>query len=100
MLKTLDQEIPGSNPAGGGIQLMTVRRFIAESFIISRLSSRYDINVERNIKHQAIIICFLGKKNKKNISNCHPLKYYPGPSCSKLTMSLLISLRFVKTYIE
>ena len=35
VLKTLDQEIPGSNPAGGGIQLMTVWRFIAEPFIIT-----------------------------------------------------------------
>ena len=30
-LLTLDPGVPGSNPAGGGIHLMTVRCFIAQS---------------------------------------------------------------------
>ena len=53
MLPTLDHEVQGSNLVGGGIQLMTVQCFIAQS-----LSSRYDLNnVERDVKNQIIIRC-------------------------------------------
>ena len=46
---TVDYEVPGSNPAGGRTQLMTARRFLAQTI----LSSRYDLNyVERDVKHQ------------------------------------------------
>ena len=34
---TSDQEVPGSKPARGGIQLMTVRRFIAQSLSLTLL---------------------------------------------------------------
>ena len=32
---TSDHEVPGSNPTRGGIQPMTVRRLIAQSFSLS-----------------------------------------------------------------
>ena len=49
-----DPEVSGLNPAGGGIQLMTVRHFIAHPFIFIILpSSQYHLkNVKMDIKHQ------------------------------------------------
>ena len=49
-LPASDLEVPGSNHAGGGFQLMTVRRFISQSLSSSSFpSSRYDLNnVERD----------------------------------------------------
>ena len=48
-----DFEVPGSNPAGGRLQLMTVWCLIAQSFSLSPVRSRYDINrVKRKVKHQ------------------------------------------------
>ena len=47
-----------SNSTRGGVQLMTLRRFFAQSFSISsfcRLDMTYK-NVERDVKHQIIII--------------------------------------------
>ena len=35
VLQTLDCKVPGSNPAGGRIQLITERRFIAQSLSLS-----------------------------------------------------------------
>ena len=37
-----DHEVPGSNPTGGGIQLMIVRRFSAQSISLS-LFHRLDV---------------------------------------------------------
>ena len=47
-----------SNPICREILLMTVRRFLARSLTLSHvLTSRYDLNnVERDVKHQIIII--------------------------------------------
>ena len=42
VLLTLEQEVLGSNFAGGGFQLMTVRHFIAQSFIITLPLTQYD----------------------------------------------------------
>ena len=36
-LPTLDHEVPNSNPAGSGNQLLTVRCFIAQSLSLSSL---------------------------------------------------------------
>ena len=58
VLPTSDQ-VPGSNSAGGAIQLMTVRHALhcTESFIITLHSSRYDLkNAERDVKQKLIII--------------------------------------------
>ena len=56
-LLTPDIEVPGSSPTRGGFQLITVRRFIAQSFIITFTSSLYGLNnTERDVKHQTIII--------------------------------------------
>ena len=43
-LPTSDHEVLGSNPAGGVILLMTVRRVIAQSFIITPLKSQHVLN--------------------------------------------------------
>ena len=52
-----DYEILGLNPTEGGIHLMTVWCFIAQSFFITLPSSRYDLNnVERGMKQQNIIV--------------------------------------------
>ena len=40
MLPTSNHEVPCENPAEGGIQLMTVRRFIAKNLPLSQ----YDLN--------------------------------------------------------
>ena len=50
-LPTSDHEAPGSNPAGGGIQLRVVRHFIAQS--LSSYFHRLDMtnSVERGIKY-------------------------------------------------
>ena len=50
---TSDHEVLGSNPAGGGIQLM-IQLMILQSFPFNSLSSfRNDLNnVERGVKHQ------------------------------------------------
>ena len=41
-LRTLDHEVPGPNPLEGGVQLMTLRRFIALSLSSSPLH-RFDM---------------------------------------------------------
>ena len=57
MGRTSDHKVPGLNPAGGRIPLMTVVLHFTEPIIITFLSSRYDLdNVEREVKHQPIII--------------------------------------------
>ena len=60
-LPTSDDEVPGSNLAEDGIQLMTVRRFTAQNLSLSPFClSQYDFNnVERDIKDQTIIISHL-----------------------------------------
>ena len=51
------------NSIGGGIYFMTVRRHCTVPFIITLLSSRYDLNnVERDVKHQIIISTLLHMK--------------------------------------
>ena len=50
---TSDQEVPGSNPARGGIQLMTVRSFIAQN--LSLLSFHRLVEKDQTI---IIIKCF------------------------------------------
>ena len=54
---TSGHEVSGLNSAVDGIQLMTTAHHCTEPFIIPLLSSRYDLNnVEREVKHQVIII--------------------------------------------
>ena len=51
--------VPDSVPVGNGIQLMTVRHIITLSLSLSPFHrlSQYDLNnVERDVKHQTIII--------------------------------------------
>ena len=53
---TSDHEVPGSNPAGGGIHDCMMLHCI-ELFIITFPSSQNDLtDVERDVKHQVIII--------------------------------------------
>ena len=36
-----DNEVLGSNPAGGGIQLITVRRIVAQNLTLSQFHRQY-----------------------------------------------------------
>ena len=57
VLATSYHEVLSLNPTGGRIQFMTVRLHCTVSFIIIRPSPGYDLNnVERDVKHQTIII--------------------------------------------
>ena len=71
-----DEEVPGSNPAGGGIQLMTLQHYFAQSFIITPSSTQYDL-VEREVKYQPIINIYCQSvKMQENINFiflCHSL---------------------------
>ena len=50
MLQTSDHKVLDLNPAGGGIQVMTVWCFVAQSLHITLPLSQYDLNnVERDI---------------------------------------------------
>ena len=48
-----DHEVAGSNPARGGIQLIIVWHFIAQSFLLSFF---HHLDVKRDLKHQVIIL--------------------------------------------
>ena len=52
-------QVQGLNPAASGIHLMTAPHFVAQPFNIALPSLQYDLNnVERDVKHQTIIIMF------------------------------------------
>ena len=56
VLSASDHEVLGLNLAGGRIQLMIVRCFISQSFLLSPFHHLDDLNnVERDIKCQTII---------------------------------------------
>ena len=60
---TSDHKVQGSNPAGAGIQLMTVPRFIAH-FIDILPSSQYELNnVEMDVKHQGPVVQMMSLVN-------------------------------------
>ena len=52
-LPTLDYEILGSNPAGSGIQFMTVWCITTQNLSLSPI---HPFDVERDIKHHIIIV--------------------------------------------
>ena len=57
MLQTSDQKVLDLNPIGGRIQLMTMALDCTEPFIIILSPSQYYLyNVERDVKHEIIII--------------------------------------------
>ena len=61
-LHTLDYKVTSSHPTRGGIQLITEGLFISP-FITPLQSSQYYLNnVDRDVKHQIIIIIFGTKK--------------------------------------
>ena len=62
MLLSLDHKIPGLNPTGGRIKLMTVMLHCTEPFIVTPLLFQYDLsNDKKDVKHQRIIIIFSHK---------------------------------------
>ena len=53
-LPTLDQEVPGLNLAGGGIQFMIEQCFISQSLALSSFYhlDMFKIMLKRDVKHQ------------------------------------------------
>ena len=59
---TLDHEVLSLNLAGGRIQLMTAWGDCTEPLFITLSGSLYDLNdIEKDVKHQTIIITFKDK---------------------------------------
>ena len=58
MLLILDHEVPRSNPADDGIQLMTVRCFIAKSLSLSAFHclDMTEMMLKRDVKHQGPVV--------------------------------------------
>ena len=82
-LRTSDHEVPGSNPAGGGIQYCTVRRFIAHSLSllpfhcldITKITVRLSLLTMTNPNELCDVLLFVCSKmaDETNLSSKLPV---------------------------